>query len=173
MDNNAYWKEYYKDRERQEPSTFFEFIKERVTEDDSILEMGAGDGRDTFPLSLRCGGNIAVVEPNNYLPFVNYQSLDDVKMKPTIVYARFFFHAVDEETEDTVLDFCGKNQSKLFAEFRTQEMDGDHERRAVDPPEFIEKLIHRGYRKIELYIGHFSPYKNDDPLLARIIAEYE
>lgn len=170
--NDNYWKDFYKGKSTPSSSSFYNFVRDRVSINDIVLDVGAGDGRDTFPLSVRC--KVYTVEPNNHLPWVNFKSIKDVNIIPTIVYARFFFHAVEEEVENDVLDFCQYNRVKLFAEFRTEPVaNADHSRRPIDPVNFISKLVDRGYTNIELYIGRFSRYKDDNPLLARIIASYD
>lgn len=173
--NHNYWKKYYKNNKRKDPSSFYHFIKDRVTEDDVVVDVGAGDGRDTYPLSARCK-QIYTLEPNNKLPWGNFNSINDIGMsnvKPDIIYARWVFHAVSEEEEDEILQFIPWDNSKLFAEFRIEEKEGDHERRPIVPARFIDKLVLLGYTSIELYIGYFSPVEGDNPLLARVIAQYD
>jgi hypothetical protein len=88
------------------------------------------------------------------------------------MYARFFFHVVDEATEDYALNLATQNKAQIFAEFRVESTDDvSHYRRPIEPSEFVKKLLELGYTKVNLSIGNFSPYGNDNPKLARIHAK--
>jgi hypothetical protein len=97
------------------------------------------------------------------------------------VYLRFFLHSIDEDTEDALLDALTGTMPgfRIFAEFRTKQdealskVHGDHFRRYIDEQQFARKLERRwGFKVEHLESGHgFSPYRDEDPHLARIIAQ--
>jgi SAM-dependent methyltransferase/tetratricopeptide (TPR) repeat protein len=97
------------------------------------------------------------------------------------VYLRFFLHSIDEDTQDALLDgLTGTLPGfRIFAEFRTKQdeatskVHGDHFRRYIDEQQFASKLERRwGFKVEHLESGHgFSPYRDEDPHLARIIAQ--
>jgi SAM-dependent methyltransferase/tetratricopeptide (TPR) repeat protein len=97
------------------------------------------------------------------------------------VYLRFFLHSIDEDSEDALLDGLTETLPafRLFAEFRTRQdealskVHGDHYRRYIDEQRFASKLERRwGFKVEHLEAGHgFSPYQDEDPHLARIIAK--
>ena len=110
-------------------------------------------------------------------------------VKPTAIYCRFVLHAVTQAEAKAILDFCAaflKPQEKLYLEFRTtrdpmfqrgekvgeHERMTDHYRRFIEPEPFRHQMAQRGWQ--ELYFlesDGLSPYKDDDPVLARLIYE--
>lgn len=105
----------------------------------------------------------------------------ELENKKIILYLRFLLHAIDEETEKVLLDTLAKNTptgTYFAAEFRTAEdavkskVYDDHYRRFVETDTFIVELINRGFSINEFYKGTgLSIYKDEDPFLARVMAE--
>ena len=105
----------------------------------------------------------------------------ELKSKKIVMYLRFLLHAIDEETEKVLLDTLVENAptgTYFAAEFRTTEdaikskVHDDHYRRFVETDKFLVELINRGFSVNEFYKGTgLSIYKEEDPFLARIIAE--
>lgn len=170
--NEQYWKNYYKGKEQNYPSDFALFCLSRIPNGSLIVDLGAGDTRDTHILSTKV--DCIAVEPNN--DEVAYNNLHEVEARRVdIVYARWFFHAIEEEVEDDILDWCAKNGVTLMAEFRVvggEAPDNSHERRLIDGAVFLRKLLDRGF-KIEYYEESygFSKVGNNDPYLGRVIAK--
>lgn len=107
------------------------------------------------------------------------ESLDDAQ--PLVVYLRFFLHAIDETAQSTLLDTLTRTLTGDFylcAEFRTIEdrnlakEHGNHYRRYVDDTKFAMQLSSRwGFEVKHAESGRgLSPYGEEDPHLARIIA---
>lgn len=103
------------------------------------------------------------------------------KKKNIVVYNRFFLHSIPEEIEDLLLDVLTKVIQvpyKFISEFRTKEDEAldkiydNHYRRYVDTNKFLAKLIQLNFELIcfEKKQG-FSPYKNENPFLARMVLE--
>lgn len=151
-DNSQYWNRVYDPSSNAnlptEPSSFVQFVvshplfkkKENKDQDQDVLELGCGNGRDSFFLAPFCDAltsidasekaiesNITLaagrdgVQPTfKTLKIESLQSLEayrDVRQ----VYARFFIHAIPSDIEKIVLDFFGalKKESLLFLEYRT------------------------------------------------------
>jgi hypothetical protein len=183
--NEKYWQEYYKNRSIQAPSDFVNFCSLRIPYGSQIIDMGAGDGRDSRYLTIR--GDVLAIEPNTELPGtlpgvsqVNMTVEDFIEVHPTdlhpdVVYARWFFHSVTDETEDRVLDFVAEHKATLMAEFRILRdvPDTTHPRRLINQYEFAKKLIDRGYIINHLSIGRYSQHGENNPLLCRIVGEYK
>ena len=167
MTNDEYWKTYYKEHRKRLASDFVKFCLPRIPEDSHIVDLAAGDGRDTDLLATR--GICIPVEPNNDAVKLNY--LHEVEYAD-VVYARWFFHAVDEETEDETLRWCRDNGVILMAEMRAEHSDDDsHLRRVIDSEIFLKKLTRFVFDVTHFEKSRgFSKVGNDDPLLIRVIA---
>lgn len=139
----GYWNDYYKSQNTPEllPSTFAKFVLEsgHISEGDSLLDVGCGNGRDTF-FFLKNGigafgvdASSSAVEGDNAasrrlsLP-ENSFAVCDVMRKEDLerysdfdsLYARFFLHAIPKEGQKTFFNFLlNSNIKKVFLEFRT------------------------------------------------------
>ncbi|MDP4020439.1 MAG: hypothetical protein Q8P58_00115 [Candidatus Adlerbacteria bacterium] len=167
--NREYWIKYYKEHPKQDPSDFVKFCLLRIPEGSHIVDLAAGDGRDT---DLLCTRGICIpVEPHNDAIALNH--LHEVEYAD-VVYARWFFHAVEEEVEDKVLLWCKAKGATLMTEMRAEEYadDKSHLRRVIEPEQFLQKL-----HRYEFIVEHFetargfSQVGNDNPLLTRVIAK--
>ena len=183
--NDKYWEKFYKDKDLMEPSLFACFCQSKIKNNSHVLEIGAGEGRDTRLFGQYC--TIAAIEPNikqiaNVPGTVRHfhgsfeKFILENKEKFDIIYSRWFIHAVEEEVEDKLLWFAKKQGAILMLEFRVigDESDDTHERRLIDPVKLFEKLINRGFIIKHFEIGHgLSKQGDDDPFLARVIAGYD
>jgi len=105
----------------------------------------------------------------------------ELENKRIVLYLRFLLHAIDDETEKILLDTLAENTptgTYFAAEFRTAEdaikskVYDDHYRRFVETDTFLVNLINRGFTVNEFYKGTgLSIYKDEDPFLARVMAE--
>ena len=98
-----------------------------------------------------------------------------------IIYMRFLLHSVTKEIENIIF-FCLKNNlpqgSLLGLEFRT-EKDKDamhifkkHYRRFIPMPEMINELEKNDFSVLYSKESKgFSPFRDEDPFLCRIIAK--
>lgn len=101
--------------------------------------------------------------------------------KAIVFYLRFLLHAIDQETERVLLEAITKKAAsgtKFVAEFRTTEDEekskvyDDHYRRFINTDDFLADLQARGFVIHEFYKGTgLSIYKEEDPFLARVVAE--
>ncbi len=98
-----------------------------------------------------------------------------------LVYARFFFHAIDDETELTVLDQIAQllraRGGAFCAEFRTPadrdaaKVTPQHYRRFIELGGFAERVARTGLKAIWQAEGRgMAKYRQDDAHVGRLIA---
>jgi ubiquinone/menaquinone biosynthesis C-methylase UbiE len=142
LKNKNYWNSYYKLRENNiNPSNFALFVSKKfIKKDTFILDVGSGDGRDSFFLRKKAkhvlGVDLSnvVIKKNqlkskrlnlNNIKFKNISSNHLYKIqnkKINFIYARFFIHAINESSEDIFLKNLRKNfknNTLIALEFRT------------------------------------------------------
>lgn len=207
-DSNVYWNEYYRTRQAPgQPSAFAQSVAALASEFGTVVELGCGNGRDSAFFLTRehrvfgldsCSVAIAACEAmagqmgeavaaRAHFHAVSasdpqvWQGLAEAAGGPLLVYARFMFHAVPEETETAVLDqvrqVLGRLGGALACEFRTPHDEPlakampAHFRRYVDPDRFCEKLTARGMRIVERVEGQgMAVFGDEDAYVARIHA---
>jgi len=201
-----YWNDYYDlpKNNLKIPSQFAAFILNEYQTVEKIIEFGCGDGRDSFFFSnydKKVMGvdysETAILKNShdnqkNNLTFKNL-NVSDQKMinefieenfsywKNSLIYARFFIHAIDESSENNFLKICDKlfeDFGVLALEFRTnrdeklQKETLSHFRRFINPLDLIYKLKNMNLKISYFYEGWgFAKYKNDDAYIARLVAE--
>jgi tellurite methyltransferase len=137
--NNLFWENFYKkDTLIYKPSSFAKFIKKKFINKEikTLLDIGCGNGRDTFYFSKYVkdiqsidNSRQAIIQNKNNkrvknnITFIKKNILnglgDSVKK---IVYARFFLHTINYRNEDIFLKILKKisNKTTIVAlEFRT------------------------------------------------------
>ena len=142
LKNKNYWNSYYKLKENNiNPSNFALFVSKKfIKKDTFILDVGSGDGRDSFYLRKKAkhvlGVDLSnvVIKKNqlkskrlnlNNIKFKNISSNHLYKIqnkKINFIYARFFIHAINESSEDIFLKNLRKNfkcNTLIALEFRT------------------------------------------------------
>lgn len=140
--NKNYWDNYYNlKKHNANPSSFAQFIaKKFIGKDTYILEVGSGDGRDTFYLRKKAKHILGVdlsniiIKKNRLkskrlgyknINFINLSSSQINKIqnkKINFIYARFFIHSINENNEDIFLKILSKkfeNNTLIAFEFRT------------------------------------------------------
>jgi ubiquinone/menaquinone biosynthesis C-methylase UbiE len=140
--NDIYWNEYYDcNVTNKKPSNFAKFIKKNyIKKNTTLLDVGAGDGRDSFYFTKYAKYIFAIDKADTAISknklkakklniknilFNKLQSnkINILKKKKIdIIYARFFLHAINEANENMFLN----NIKKYFKhniittlEFRT------------------------------------------------------
>ena len=101
--------------------------------------------------------------------------------KKIVLYLRFLLHAIDDQTQQVLLDAiaeCLPIGTTFVAEFRSaedaerSEVYDDHYRRFIETDKLLVELMNRGFSIKEFYKGTgLSIYKDEDPFLARVLAE--
>lgn len=100
---------------------------------------------------------------------------------PVLFYLRFFLHAIDETAETRLLRTIAsyaRPGDQLAAEFRTEadadlpKIYGNHYRRFQSASSLADKLrTHHGFDVVyEHEAAGLSPYRDEDPVLGRVIA---
>lgn len=113
--------------------------------------------------------------------FYTVHERSEVSKKKIVLYLRFLLHAIDDETQQVLLDAiveCLPVGTSFVAEFRSEEdakrskVYDDHYRRFVETDKLLVELIDKGFSIKEFYKGTgLSIYKGEDPFLARVLAE--
>lgn len=210
--DQKYWDAFYeKNTELDEPSSFAVFCLKHFLNDyphKSIIEFGCGNGRDAFYFALNKFKVIGIdhspkaIEKNNLTLKSNqleeklrffegeFQTLiESYKEQFSIIYSRFTMHAVNQQTEDEILNKAYEHLPDggiLLLEFRTindplmqqgesigkYERITTHYRRFIDASGFVSKCIGIGF-KLKYFVekDNLSIYKEDNPVLARIVLE--
>lgn len=195
-----YWNEYYSKKKELLPnSNFSEFALDHIQKNQTLIDIGCGDGRDAVFFGkneiITTGVDISemVIAQNkslehDYLKFsmLNIENINDYKYKYDYAYCRFLFHAVDEKIEDKLLIWLKNNIKELiFIETRIRDeeksnIEESHYRRYFSEENFIFKIQKNGFNiKYSESSRSFSKYKHiynvndlkDDPLLLRIVIE--
>ena len=172
--NNEYWRNFYKDFKETRASTFtnyaFQFIKDGV-----LVDLGCGNGRDLnffLESGIKAYGvdesfNSDVIENQNVTDFIKFNKA------PEYVYTRFFWHAIDRDVQLDILNWV---KDYILIEARTTEDETlektfpEHKRNYVNVIQLVKDLKDRGFKIIELKEGSFSPYRNENPHLVRVVA---
>tara|TARA_B100000989_G_scaffold204363_1_gene154686 strand:- start:25893 stop:26546 length:654 start_codon:yes stop_codon:yes gene_type:complete len=206
-----YWDLYYSNKKTKfNPSNFVKQIgkKKFINKNSVIIELGCGDGRDTFFLSKKIkkiyafDKSIKIINKNKSLLFkkknknIFFRAGDiknnDIfkkikKIKFSIIYARFFIHAISEKLENRLLKklkLMTPFNCYICLEFRTTkdklmrkgkkiskyERLTDHYRRFIDVNDFIKKIKKYDFEIIEIKQGiNLSKFGSDNPHICRLI----
>lgn len=197
-----YWDRYYAGSsvpKRLVPSQFAVFVAGELAEPHRVVEFGCGNGRDSMLFATyghdvtAIDGSAAATERAAELAGqlgekVNFVAADVSSELagsiaetggPTVVYARFFVHAITEEEEAAFLDTAAaltKPGDLLAVEYRTvrdqsgAKETGAHYRRFVNPAAFDHAAAQRGFTVEYAAEGFgFAKYKQDDAYVARRI----
>ena len=203
----GYWNKYYKSlRQDNKESNFAKFIKDKlVNKKDIILDVATGDGRDAFFFSkfsktvygideskvvIKLNNQKTKAQKINNLTFLNVKSekiKNLSKKKISLIYARFFIHAIKERTENKFLDDIKKYFDKntiVALEFRTtkdklikkgtkigkNERLTSHYRRFINTNNFEKKIKNKNFTIIFKKLGiNMSKTPMDNPHLCRLI----
>lgn len=201
LERDDYWDAYYADRgvERPLPSQFATFVAGELDGPTRIIEFGSGSGRDALFFAAH-GHDVTGVDASKAaveactaqgdelgldVEFLAARIDDDVltelRVSPgnTMVYARFFVHAITEEEETVFLDLVAGLTSpgdRLAVEYRTvrdssgAKVTGSHFRRFVDPTAFNAQAVLHGFDVTYAVEGFgFAKYRQDDAYVARAL----
>lgn len=135
--DNAYWDDYYAQNEvPNNPSNFAKMIIERVDKDKSLLELGCGNGRDSFYFARNHVHTIALdlsekaIELNASFQHMNVEfkvadftaMADDSFDNIGSIYSRFTLHSIDHESYLRTIDWVSNNlpaDGEFYLEART------------------------------------------------------
>ena len=115
-----YWDNWYRKQIAPAlPSSFAEFCLKYLSPSNTIIDMGCGNGRDSFFFGSKGFETLGVdyseiaiqnnIEKNHY-PQVHFCVANFGRMKDlgvfSCVYSRFSLHTVDKDTEKLLLQWC-------------------------------------------------------------------
>ena len=175
--NKKFWDRYYaKTLGLETPSTFATYVSGLIKKGDSILELGCGNGRDSFYFAKKGFQVFAIdqskivinrIKKKNINPkFIckDIQELEKTfKFEIDHCYARFFLHALNENEENRVIKSVAKLLPKdglFFSENRSVKSDlygkgkviskdifsTDHKRRFIRKNNISQKLEDNGFK---------------------------
>lgn len=171
-----------------------------------VIDLGCGNGRDSL-FFTELGNKVvgidssisAVTACRDRLAAMNDQCRDRARFEDgpadgplieetatsfggsVLIYSRFFFHAIDDQVEQSVLariaSILKRHGGAMAVEYRTLEDQlgvretGAHFRRYVDPAQFAARLEQNGLNLKWSATGRgMAKYRNDDAHVARMIA---
>jgi hypothetical protein len=166
-----YWNTFYKYPHTLEPSAFAQSLDLHGKQ---IIDMGCGNGRDTYYLAK----DNDVVGIDQYIPesgpFKQAMLGGYIKEdhKTDILYCRFLLHAIGVELEDNILRWGRQNAREVYIECRSDKgvkPDETHDRRLINSTELLRKCIELGYHPTYFAenIG-FAKTNNEDPVIIRL-----
>ena len=200
--NKKYWDHYYANNLGiQTPTSFANHVVPLIKKGESILELGCGNGRDSFHFANKGFQVYAVdqsqivinqIKKENINPKFICENIENIQKKITDpinhCYARFFFHALNENEEDQAIKSISKLLPKnglFFSENRSVKSDlygkgqivskdifsTDHKRRFIRKNNLISKLKKNDFEiKSIVETNGIAIYKDDDPIVIRICA---
>jgi len=199
--NKKYWDDFYKIFLVKEESSFARFVYKKIQNKkiNKLLDVGCGNGRDTFfffkkgfdvkgidisKTAIR--NNKKILKRNFYLKNICSRNFF-LKEKFSIIYARFFLHAINSKKENIFLKNIKKISCKktiVFLEFRTikdplikkgikiskYERFHTHYRRFINTKEFVSKISNRGFRVLYLSSSYnYARFKVERPHICRLV----
>jgi len=196
--NEEYWDQFYSHLRRMPPSQFAVLVASELDPGTLLLDVGCGSGRDTFFFAgsgfpaVGFDRSSVAIDTNvedalfPHLSFVHADASDIDFAKAIIeaskicVYARFFLHAVDAQTEATLLGNLSKALppgAVLYLEYRTladqvtEKTFGGHFRRYVDHDALVNRMPEYGFRvAYEIQGRGMAKFAIEDPHVGRISA---
>jgi len=188
---NNYWKKLYQSFSDISPSLFAIFCNNYVCEKDIVLDLGCGNGRDSYYLAKKAKRVIGIDKnncPKSKLPNLYFQLRDIADMisdNPkdgtiNVIYIRFLFHSINDDLKNQLLKWSYHSLVEgglLMIENRDKEdkplnLFGEHKRFLIDSSDFLKTILNIGF-KLAYFIKskNLSPFKEENPLLFRIIAK--
>ncbi len=209
MTSDKHWDTYYGTNDRISaplaPSQFAAFVLSEIQPPETqLVDFGCGNGRDTLFFAHH-GSKVIGVDASQVaidscakrangaaeflctsvnapdLRNVLAQKLDTSPARETVLYARFFLHAITQDLQDTFLAVCRsvlQTGGKCFFEFRTErdqfqtKITPDHYRRFISPLAFFADARKAGFEVAYFVEGFgFAKYRQDDAHIARFILD--
>lgn len=147
--DKEYWTKYYQENPvPSSPSPFAVVVLKKLTTEETLLELGCGNGRDsvyfgahkikTTGIDQVCGeiDYLNSTYKNEYLNFIcdDFTDPQKISKKYNAIYSRFTLHAIKEKKEDNVLNWVYNNleqKGQFFLEVRSNKDELANEGNAV------------------------------------------
>jgi len=201
--NKKYWENYYSEKLGfDKPSSYAIEVLDLIDKENSILELGCGNGRDSFYFANNGIRVIAIDQSKNIINQIKNENINPTFLCKDIIdiqenfnykvnhcYARFFFHALNENEENSAIKFITNIlpiNGYFFSESRSIKSSlygkgkfffkdiysTDHKRRFIRKNNFIAKLEYNGFQiKNIIESDGLAIFKDDDPVVIRICAK--
>ena len=173
-----YWNKFYKKFNLINPSPFAKFILKKIKKKNFLLEVGCGNGRDTFYFiknKIKCHAydiSETAIKKNRIFSKKVFYIKNICKIQKKLkrefydyIYARFFLHTINNNEQNYFFLNCKKILKKnglIYLEFRTTkdnlfnkgkkiskyERITDHYRRFIDPNKLRNEVIKKFNFKI-------------------------
>jgi tellurite methyltransferase len=186
--NKQYWKNFYnKNPELSKNSSFSEFVLKYLSPQDNLLDLGCGNGKDTY-FFLKNGIKAIGIDNNEALSGENFIVGDVLSslQKCENYYLRFFAHAVEEEYLDSLIEKIhniSETGSRIFIETRStkgvttddrlllnfKSGIGEEHHRMLYSCSYLEAKMKEKFKVFYLEESYgLSPFAGKDPCLIRI-----
>jgi len=182
MESKKFWDKFYKEGKQptESPSPFAVwFIKNLnrfgMSKKMSLVELGAGCGRDTRLIMKNFKYVDAIDESIENNLVRKLKAADCLLRSYHIIYSRFFLHCLTNKEISNLIDEIDFG-TYFVAEFRVKGdkpvLYKDHKRNFIDMGWLTRKLMSNFFevKYFEVRRG-LAKYKNEDPLIGRIIAK--
>lgn len=176
------WDSYYRARsQRRAPSPFALWSEPLFPPRATVIDLGAGDGRDASYFADR-GHRVTAVDASVMglrlaagvrKLRADVAELEDVAEPYEVAYMRWLLHAVTPAVQRSVLEWCARNARLVFIEARSDqgEHPDDHYRRPLRLTELLAELHANGYHVTRAHEGaDMSRDGDDNPILMRVVA---
>jgi tellurite methyltransferase len=196
-----FWENYYKSADFvTKESPFAEFCISNFDIKGNLIELGCGNGRDAAFFASHGIDVIGIDQCHNAIERLNelripkaifkvadFTNLLDTEQYDNI-YSRFTLHSVEEEAQERVISWASKVLNNGFFGIEVRSVNDslfgkgspggrniwitDHARRFVEIKDLRNSLITNGFQIIyELESNGLAIYKNEDPVVIRIVAK--
>ena len=174
------WITFYENKKAPlEPSSFAKFILGKEIPGNTLVDLGSGNGRDTYALANRYKARgvdpATFPDRTDWASFARapWQSMAEEIKQADIVYSRFFLHSIPAEE---VAEIIRLTPRYFVAEARhvgdKPAVYPEHERHYIDGQWLLDVLADNGFTVHFYEMGRgLAPYKDEDPLLVRVIAK--
>ena len=196
MDNAEYWEKFYSSDEASKltsPSDFAVFtdqylISKHPERNIKLLDMGCGNGRDTFFFHRQGYSEVRgidIVCPANRI-FTQGDVIENIQ-KSDVFYMRFFAHAIEESLLDELLEKISElviDDELIFIETRSTKGSSELEKcmvnfkssigeihfRMLYSLEYLRAKVEKNFTIIECTEGMgLAVYEGEDPFVIRLV----
>lgn len=208
MENKDHWDQFYQSRiVDSAPSLFSHYVVNEYPGRRTIVEVGCGDGRDALWFGAhglrvigfdssshaiaRCidRARSPILQCHFQVLDVGHESLTkalelyDIIPKETLIYARFFLHAINDAEEQAFLGEIAplvRAGARFCVEARSVEdedlpkVEPSHFRRFISLPGLETRCRALGMRLERSQTGKgLAPYRHEDPVILRAVFRSE